>query len=162
MKVYAVILEARDVDVIEKVFTDKEVAYKYAKLHNSRAYGRRVEEHEILNSNETKELVFVEVDYYENSSANKVVIEFKIRKLDNLDIEDRSLHRDYLHHYSKDRLEFTIRRPIAGDYDEEVLKDKYSKACYDLAAEIKNSFEEHWLEGYLKMSFRLKSEKRTD
>jgi hypothetical protein len=137
MKVYIVSSGEYSDYSIDRIFLDKEKAVKYVELSQHGWSSTRLEEWETSDDNQIEEITYVYAHYSKgcNYRADKVTVE--VRKTNNLDTGENKPDANYFWYsdYSGEK-RVLIERVLNGNYEEEKIKKKYEKVCYDLMAKI--------------------------
>jgi hypothetical protein len=147
MKVYIVVSGEYSEFGINKVFLDKSKAERYIELSKNRYDNYYIRTMETSDENIIEKITYVRASYEKNNKWGNNDVDIEILVTNTLNDNENDLNGNWfwLNTYSNTK-ELQIERVLYRDYDEEV-KNKYTKACYDLMAKIESLISlEGWTE----------------
>lgn len=148
MKVYVVTRGSYSDYGISKVFLDKKKAERYVKLSQHQWDTPRIETYETHDDSIIEKITYVDANYSKGRDSDDVELNVDIKITNSLDETEDGVTRTMFWYYknSKDK-EINIQRVIHGDFEEELVINKYKKACIDMMTEIESLLElEGWTE----------------
>jgi hypothetical protein len=138
MKIYIVSSGEYSDYGIDRIFLDEEKAKRYVELSQNGWNSTRLEEWETSDDEQIDEITYIYAHYSKGCkyrSSDSMAVE--IRKTNGLDDREKAHIKNYFwfSDYSGEK-QVLIERVLKGNYEEEKLKSKYTKVCYDLMAKI--------------------------
>jgi hypothetical protein len=145
MKVYVITSGEYSDYSIDRVFLDKEKAERYVKLSQGEYDSTRLEEYETDDDKLINKITYIRAAYSKGRSYSDHM-DVRIIDTNDLDNSEENLNKNNFWFYSwSGGKDLTINRILNGEYNEELLKSKYTKVCYDLMSKIESLIEiEGW------------------
>jgi hypothetical protein len=146
MKVYVVTAGSYSDYHIERVFLDKEKAERYVELSQNSCDEPYIEEFETDDDKQIDKITYIYATYSKDRSYGNDYMRVEIKTTNTLDSSEEDVNGNnfWLYSYFGEK-DLTVTRVLNGEYDEEKLKNKYTKVCYDLMSKIESLLEiEGW------------------
>lgn len=146
MKIYVVTSGCYSDYHIEKVFTDKTKATEYAEwLEDS----NDIEEYETEDELQVNKFynVVITLKVYDNGREN---LNTRFSKTDNNGEWNNYISYSDYHKYSRDHIDIFLKRQVPEvNWNEDFYIDKYTKATYDILAQVKHFISEGYTESQI-------------
>ncbi|MCP1159353.1 hypothetical protein [Bacillus infantis] len=147
MKVFLIVSGEYSDFGINRVFLDREKAEKYIEVA-SNFDTPRILTMETSDDLLIEKIAYVRATYSKGNKWNPDVAEVEIDITNNLDDKESDINENsfWSSTYTEHK-ELQIVRVLHGEYDEEKVKEKYTKVCHDLMAKIESLLLlEEWTE----------------